>query len=144
MTPHSGGDPLSPAQRSALMARIRGKDTTPERLVRSLVHGLGYRFRLHRRNLPGSPDLVLPRLRTAIFVHGCFWHRHSGCRFATMPSTRLRFWKEKFDRNVHRDRRSAAALRRLGWSVITVWECELRHPERTRARLGRLLAARAR
>jgi DNA mismatch endonuclease (patch repair protein) len=106
--------------------------------------GLGYRFRLHRRNLPGSPDLVLPRLRTAIFVHGCFWHRHSGCRFATMPSTRRRFWKEKFDRNVQRDRRSAAALRRLGWSVITVWECELRHPDRARARLGRLLAARVR
>jgi DNA mismatch endonuclease (patch repair protein) len=141
VTPRSGGDPLSPAQRSALMARIRGKDTGPERMVRSLVHGLGYRFRLHRRDLPGTPDLVLPRLRTAIFVHGCFWHRHRHCRFATTPATRRIFWQEKFNLNLERDRRAAAALRRMGWLVITVWECQLRQPHRVRARLVRLLGS---
>lgn len=132
-------DVLSPAERSALMSRIRGKDTTPERAVRSMVHGLGYRFRLHGRDLPGRPDLVLPRLRTVIFVHGCFWHRHARCRYATTPATRRAFWLEKFERNVERDRRTAAALRRLGWSVITVWECQLRRPEKVRARLERML-----
>jgi DNA mismatch endonuclease, patch repair protein len=126
------------------MARIRGKDTAPERAVRSLVHGLGYRFRLHGRDLPGRPDLVLPRLATVIFVHGCFWHRHQGCRFTTTPSTRARFWQDKFSRNVARDRRTAAALRRLGWSVITVWECQLRRPDRLRARLQRFLGQRDR
>jgi DNA mismatch endonuclease (patch repair protein) len=135
-------DVLSPAERSALMSRIRGKDTTPERAVRSMVHGLGYRFRLHGRDLPGRPDLVLPRLRTVIFVHGCFWHRHARCRYATTPATRRAFWLEKFERNVERDRRTAAALRRFGWSVITVWECQLRRPEKVRARLGRMLGQR--
>jgi DNA mismatch endonuclease (patch repair protein) len=135
-------DVLSPAERSALMSRIRGKDTTPERAVRSMVHGLGYRFRLHGRDLPGRPDLVLPRLRTVIFVHGCFWHRHARCRYATTPATRRAFWLEKFERNVERDRRTAKALRRLGWSVITVWECQLRRPEKVRARLERMLEQR--
>ena len=143
MTRPRSRDVLSPADRSLLMARIRGKDTGPERAVRSLVHGLGYRFRLHGPHLPGRPDLVLPRLRTAIFVHGCFCHRHRGCRHATTPTARRRFWLTKFERNVERDRRAAASLRRLGWSVITVWECQLRHPERVRSRLARLLAARA-
>ena len=124
------------------MSRIRGKDTTPERAVRSMVHGLGYRFRLHGRDLPGRPDLVLPRLRTVIFVHGCFWHRHARCRYATTPATRRAFWLEKFERNVERDRRTAAALRRLGWSVITVWECQLRRPEKVRVRLERMLEQR--
>jgi DNA mismatch endonuclease (patch repair protein) len=140
MTPRT--DHLTPAERSSLMSRIRGRDTGPERLVRSIVHGLGYRFRLQRRDLPGRPDLVLPRLRVAIFVHGCFWHRHPRCRLATTPTTRRGFWQAKFDRNVERDRRVAAALRRRGWSVITVWECQLRHPERVRARLARLLGER--
>jgi len=124
------------------MSRIRGKDTTPERAVRSMVHGLGYRFRLHGRDLPGRPDLVLPRLRTVIFVHGCFWHRHARCRYATTPATRRAFWLEKFERNVERDRRTAAALRRLGWSVITVWEGQLRRPEKVRVRLERMLEQR--
>jgi DNA mismatch endonuclease (patch repair protein) len=126
------------------MAGIRGKDTTPELQVRSIVHGLGYRFRLHVRDLPGSPDLVLPRLGTAIFVHGCFWHRHRGCRYATTPSSRRAFWEAKFAANVARDRRNASRLRRLGWSVLTVWECELRRPGRVEDRLARLLAARKR
>jgi DNA mismatch endonuclease (patch repair protein) len=137
-------DVFSASKRSEVMAGIRGKDTTPELQVRSIVHGLGYRFRLHVRDLPGSPDLVLPRLGTAIFVHGCFWHRHRGCRYATTPSSRRAFWEAKFAANVARDRRTAARLRRLGWSVLTVWECELRRPTRVEARLARLLAARER
>ena len=135
-------DVFSTSKRSEVMSRIRGKDTTPELQVRSIVHRLGYRFRLHARDLPGSPDLVLPRLETVIFVHGCFWHRHRGCRYATTPSTRRTFWQAKFDANVARDTRTAASLRRLGWSVITVWECQLRKPERVVARLERLLAER--
>ena len=136
-------DVFSTSKRSEVMSRIRGKDTTPELQVRSIVHRLGYRFRLHVRDLPGSPDLVLPRLGTVIFVHGCFWHRHRGCRYATTPSTRRAFWQAKFDANVARDKRTAASLRHLGWSVITVWECQLRTPERVAARLERLLAERA-
>lgn len=119
-------DPLTAAQRSLLMSRIRGKDTGPERAVRSLLHRMGYRFRLHGRDLPGSPDIVLPRLRTVVFVHGCFWHRHAGCRQATTPKSRARFWRLKFERNVERDGENRAALRRLGWRVVTVWECQVR------------------
>lgn len=119
-------DSLTPAQRSILMSRIRGKDTGPERAVRSLLHRMGYRFRLHGRDLPGSPDIVLPRLRTVVFVHGCFWHRHAGCRHASTPRTRARFWRLKFERNVERDGENRAALRRLGWRVVTVWECQVR------------------
>ena len=136
-------DVFSTSKRSEVMSRIRGKDTTPELQVRSIVHRLGYRFRLHAKDLPGSPDLVLPRLGTVIFVHGCFWHRHQGCRYATTPSTRRAFWQAKFDANVARDKRTAASLRHLGWSVITVWECQLRTPDRVAARLERLLAERA-
>ena len=136
-------DVFSTSKRSEVMSRIRGKDTTPELQVRSIVHRLGYRFRLHARDLPGSPDLVLPRLATVIFVHGCFWHRHRGCRYATTPKSRRAFWQAKFDANVARDTRVSARLRRLGWSVLTVWECQLRTPERVVARLERLLADRA-
>lgn len=135
-------DIFTPKKRSEVMSAIRGRDTRPEREVRSIVHRLGYRFRLNVRGLPGSPDLVLPRLRTVIFVHGCFWHRHVDCRYATTPSTRRRFWQEKFDANVARDQRVARRLRRLGWSVLTVWECQLRRPEALRTRLSRSLARR--
>ena len=135
-------DVFSTSKRSEVMSRICGKDTRPELQVRSIVHRLGYRFRLHGKDLPGSPDLVLPRLKTVIFVHGCFWHRHRGCRYATTPSTRRAFWQAKFDANVDRDKRTSASLRHLGWSVITVWECQLRKPDRVVARLERLLAER--
>ena len=135
-------DVFSKSKRSEVMASIRGRDTRPERVVRSIVHRLGYRFRLNVRDLPGSPDLVLPRLDTVIFVHGCFWHRHPGCRYATTPATRVRFWQEKFDANVARDRRVAGQLRRLGWSVLTVWECQLKRPEVVADRLERLLRER--
>ncbi len=118
-------DTLSKADRSALMARIRGTNTKPELLVRSALHRAGFRFRLHARRLPGRPDVVLTKHRVAIFVHGCFWHRH-GCSLASMPSTRRAFWEAKFAANVARDRRTARALRRLGWRVLTVWECSLR------------------
>lgn len=108
------------------MAAIRGRDTTPELRVRSLLHRLGFRFRLHRRDLPGSPDIVLPRFRTVVFVHGCFWHRHPGCRLTTTPAVRRDFWVEKFRQNVERDARQQSELRALDWNVVIVWECELR------------------
>ena len=135
-------DTLSKAERSRNMAQIRGKDTGPERLVRSLLHRAGYRFRLHVKDLPGKPDIVLPRYGTVIFVHGCFWHRHPGCKGATTPKTHRKFWADKFARNVANDRRHVRRLRRLGWRVIIVWECQLeRHPDKVLARLQRFLNA---
>lgn len=119
-------DRLSPTHRSWNMSRIRGKDTAPELRLRSLLHRSGFRFRLHDRSLPGKPDLVLPKYRTAIFVHGCFWHRHPGCAGATTPSTRRDFWLEKLEGNVSRDERNRLALEAAGWNVIVVWECELK------------------
>ena len=118
-------DRLSPEHRSWNMSRIRGKDTGPELRLRSMLHREGFRFRLHARKLPGRPDLVLPKYRTAIFVHGCFWHRHPGCRNATDPANRATFWQEKFRSNVARDARNRAALEAAGWAVVVVWECEL-------------------
>ena len=110
--------------RSALMGRVPGKNTKPELVVRREAHALGYRFRLHRKDLPGTPDLVFPRLRKALFVHGCFWHRHEGCSRTTTPKTRAAYWQEKFERNVQRDRRNVAMLEALGWKVLVIWECE--------------------
>lgn len=118
-------DIVTPAKRSRMMAGIKGKNTSPEMAVRRLVHGLGFRFRLHRRNLPGSPDLVLPRLRKVIFVHGCFWHRHPGCRFAYTPKSRTEFWLTKLNANVRRDAVTRRALVDAGWKVLIVWECEV-------------------
>lgn len=119
-------DIVSPATRSRMMAAIGGRNTVPELAVRKGLHAAGLRFRLHRRGLPGSPDIVLPRYRSIVFVHGCFWHRHRGCRFATTPASNAEFWREKFESNVKRDKRQRAALRRLGWRVFTVWECQAR------------------
>ena len=107
-----------------MMARISSRDTEPERVVRSALHRRGYRFRLHGRDLPGTPDIVLPKYRTAIYVHGCFWHRHAKCRYATTPGTNREFWKRKFAANVMRDRRALRAMRRLGWIPLIIWECE--------------------
>lgn len=106
------------------MRKIRSKNSTPERLVRSALHRAGFRFRLHDKRLPGHPDIVLPSRRAVVFVHGCFWHRHPGCRAASSPKTRSAFWQEKFDRNVERDRRDQAILEAEGWHVHVVWECE--------------------
>lgn len=119
-------DSLSPERRSWNMSRIRGTDTKPELALRSLLHRAGYRFRLHDRRLPGRPDVVLPRFRTVIFVHGCFWHRHAGCRNATMPGSRTEFWARKFRDTIARDARKAAELDAAGWKVVTVWECEMK------------------
>ena len=119
-------DRISPEHRSWNMSRIRGKDTGPELCLRSLLHRAGFRYRLHDTTLPGKPDLVLPRYRTVIFVHGCYWHRHSGCKYATTPRTRTDFWLAKFQGTVERDRRAVEELSRCGWRVITVWECELK------------------
>jgi len=121
------------------MSRIRSRNTSPERIVRSVLHRLGYRFRLHRRDLPGHPDIVLPRYRTVVLVHGCFWHRHKGCRFAYMPKTRVRFWLTKFAENVERDRRVRQHLRKLGWHVMVVWECQTARFETLARRLERAL-----
>ena len=119
-------DRLSPAERSRQMSRIRGRDTVPEKHLRTALHRRGFRFRLHRRDLPGRPDLVLPRHRAVIFVHGCFWHRHSGCLHAYEPKSRTAFWFGKFEENVERDRRQIKALEQAGWRVGLVWECGLR------------------
>lgn len=132
-------DILAPEQRSSLMSRIRNKDTGPEMKVRRLAHALGFRFRLHRRNLPGSPDLVFPSHRKVIFVHGCYWHRHPGCRYAYSPKSNIAFWQSKFKANVTRDRRAASALVALGWDILVVWECETRNADILRLRLTKFL-----
>jgi len=129
-------DRLTVRERSWNMSRIRSKDTKPEIAVRSLLHRMGYRFRLHRRDLPGKPDIVLPKHRTVVLVHGCFWHRHKGCKYAYIPRSRVDFWEKKFAENVERDNRNRKDLRREGWKVIVVWECQLRDPNRLVMRLA--------
>ena len=118
-------DHLTPEKRSWNMAQIKDRDTKPEMIVRSMLHRMGYRFRIHRKNMPGKPDIVLPKYKTVLFVHGCFWHRHRDCKFATTPKSNESFWKEKFDRNVANDRKHQQSLKQMGWQVIVVWECEL-------------------
>jgi DNA mismatch endonuclease, patch repair protein len=119
-------DIVAPEVRSRMMASIRARDTRPEMLVRRHLHGLGFRYRLSPRDMPGKPDLVLPRYRAVVFVHGCFWHGHDGCRFATVPATRTEFWMAKISANKRRDVTSEEKLRALGWRVAVVWECALR------------------
>ena len=121
-------DRLTKERRSWNMSRIRGKDTTPEKRVRSLLHRMGFRFRLHVKNLPGRPDIVLPKYRAVVFVHGCFWHRHHGCKNCTTPSHRRKFWLAKLKGNTNRDELQQRALRKLGWRPIVVWECETENP----------------
>jgi len=135
-------DVFTKSKRSEVMSRIKGRNTLPERLVRSMLHRMGYRFRLHRKDLPGKPDIVLSRYKTAIFVHGCFWHRHKDCRFAYTPKTRTDFWLKKLESNAIRDQQVKADLERLGWRVITVWECELRTPDQLAGRLDDALRQR--
>jgi DNA mismatch endonuclease, patch repair protein len=117
------------------MGRISGKDTAPELLVRRLVYSMGYRFRLHAASLPGRPDLVFRRSKKAIFIHGCFWHRHRCRRGSSMPTSNVRFWRRKLDGNKARDVRTQRALRRLGWSVLIIWECQLRDVDTLRRRV---------
>lgn len=128
-------DVFTTSKRSEVMSRIKNRNTKPELAVRSLLHRMGYRFRLHRADLPGKPDIVLSRYKTVIFVHGCFWHRHKDCRFAYTPKSRTDFWLKKLESNVIRDQLVKADLERLGWRVITVWECELREPDQLAGRL---------
>jgi len=121
-------DRLTPQRRSWLMSRVKSKNTSPEVRVRRAAHALGLRFRLHRRDIPGIPDIVFKKYKVAIFVHGCFWHRHKRCEKSTMPKTQTEFWKNKFRHNVQRDRRVARALHELGWNVQVIWECETKDP----------------
>lgn len=120
-------DVVEPAVRSRMMSGIRGKNTKPEMLARRALFAAGYRFRLHRRDLPGAPDIVLPGRRVAVFVHGCFWHMHAGCKYAKLPSTRPEFWLTKLEGNVARDRRAIESLLADGWRTLTVWECATRN-----------------
>jgi len=129
-------DVHSPAQRSFNMSRIRGKDTKPEKVLRSLLHRAGLRFRKHVAKLPGKPDIVLPRHKAVVLVHGCYWHRHPGCRFSTTPASNSAFWLEKFAKTVQRDSKAQEALKALGWRVFIVWECEIKTgPESAGSRL---------
>lgn len=134
-------DTLSAVQRSERMGLIRGKNTAPELMVRRFIHKMGFRFRLHRKDLPGRPDLVFPGSRKVIFVHGCFWHRHPapGCRLARLPKSRLEFWLPKLDANQARDARDQVALMAAGWQVLVVWECELRDKEQLENKLREFL-----
>lgn len=116
-------------QRSALMSAIRTQNTKPEMIVRSILHRIGYRFRLHRKDLPGRPDIVLPKYRTVIFVNGCFWHQHKGCKKARRPKSNREFWDAKLDANIRRDMRNQSDLEELGWRVLVVWECETVHTQ---------------
>lgn len=125
--------------RSEIMRRVKQKNTTPEMAVRRSLHRLGYRFRLHRRDLPGSPDVVLPIHRLCIFVHGCFWHRHTGCHLASTPSRNAEFWQIKFEANKRRDAAAIEALVELGWRAEVIWECETRVPARLNERLLHIL-----
>jgi DNA mismatch endonuclease (patch repair protein) len=118
-------DTLTPEQRSERMSRIRGRDTQPELVLRRALHAEGLRYRLHDADLPGKPDLVFPRFSAVVFVHGCFWHQHVGCKVARVPQSNLGFWRKKFEANRCRDRRNVRQLRRLGWRVAVVWECQL-------------------
>ena len=120
-------DSLSPTERSAVMARVRSKDTRPEMFVRKLIFALGFRYRLHVRDLPGRPDLVFRSRRKVIFVHGCFWHRHARCALARLPKSRLEFWGPKLEGNKVRDRHNRIALLKDGWKVLTIWECQIKN-----------------
>lgn len=132
-------DPLTPKERSERMALVKSKNTKPEITVRRLVFAMGYRYRLHDARLPGTPDMVFAGRRKALFVHGCFWHRHSGCALARLPKSRLDFWRPKLEGNRQRDSRKLRALRRKGWGVLVVWECELTNKDRLARRIKRFL-----
>lgn len=133
-------DVHSPTQRSYNMSRIRGADTAPEKIVRSLLRAEGCRFRTNVSNLPGKPDIVLPAFRIAIFVHGCFWHRHKSCRFTTNPKLNSEFWVGKFARTVARDREHVRALKKMGWRIVTVWECAAKkRPDAVRNKISRAM-----
>jgi DNA mismatch endonuclease (patch repair protein) len=132
-------DRLTKERRSWNMSRIRGKNTTPEMRVRSLLYNLGFRFRLHEGKLPGKPDIVLTQYKTVVFVHGCFWHQHKGCKNCTMPTNRRKWWCAKLNGNAARDKRNQAALRRRGWRVVVIWECETEVVPRLKSELRKAI-----
>ena len=132
-------DVFSQQKRSWIMSRVKGRDTKPEILVRSFIFRMGFRFRLHRRDLPGTPDIVLPRHGKVIFVHGCFWHGHKRCPRSKRPTTNENFWNKKLDGNIKRDKRYRRELRQMGWKVLIVWECETKNPEKLLRKLERFL-----
>lgn len=132
-------DIFTPEKRSSIMSRIRSKDTRPEKIVRSVLHRMGYRFRLHRKTLPGCPDIVFPRSKKAIFVHGCFWHGHTSCKRAAIPKTRSDYWFKKISANIKRDAGNCQAIIDLGWQVLIVWQCEVKKLDQLEARLKAFL-----
>jgi DNA mismatch endonuclease (patch repair protein) len=132
-------DRLPPEKRSWLMGLVRAKNTNPEMAVRRIVFALGFRYRLHGKNLPGRPDIVLASRRSVIFVNGCFWHQHEGCNRAKRPETRAEYWSAKLDENVERDRRNLLQLKSMGWRVLTIWECQLRRPNDISRKITRFL-----
>lgn len=132
-------DNLTPEERSERMSRIRNKDTKPELAVRSLVHGMGYRYRLHSHKLPGSPDMVFAGRKKVIFVHGCFWHYHRNCRQYRFPKTNVDFWKPKLEQNRRRDKKNLEELNKMGWNSLVIWECELKDMERLEERIRSFL-----
>ena len=133
-------DTFTPEKRSDIMRRVRSIDTVPERRVRSLLHKLGFRFRLHRQDLTGKPDIVLPKHRTLVFVHGCFWHRHQGCPHTTTPVSRKEYWLPKFRRTIERDKKNQEDLRQQGWNVVVVWECKTKEVATLSAELVTLIS----
>jgi len=132
-------DVFTKEKRSWIMSRVKGRDTKPEILVRSFVHRMGFRFRVQRRDLPGNPDIVLPRHGKVILVHGCFWHGHKRCPRSKRPTTNKGFWNKKLDRNIERDKQFRRMLRSMGWKVLVVWQCETRKPEKLLGKLERFL-----
>lgn len=132
-------DVFSKLKRSEIMSRIKGKDTKPEKLVRSLLHRMGYRFRLHVAELPGTPDIVLPRHGKIVFVNGCFWHGHKLCRKGRLPETNTGFWQAKIEKNVERDKTAAQSLKNAGWQVLTIWECQTQNLGKLTLRLERFM-----
>lgn len=128
-------DVFSKKKRSQIMSHVSGKNTKPEIFVRSLLHNLGYRFRLHRKDLPGKPDITLPKHKKIIFVHGCFWHGHTGCPRSKRPATNQKFWREKLDKNIARDKVTVNALKQLGWDVLIVWSCEVKNANKLKDKL---------
>lgn len=135
-------DTLSPKERSKRMSLIRGKDSSPELKLRRLVHGMGFRYRLHVKDLPGKPDLVFPSRRAVIFMHGCFWHRHPGCKLARMPKSKLDFWRPKLEGNRERDLQNQEMLKKSGWRVLVIWECEMANIENVSNKVQEFLQGR--
>lgn len=132
-------DKFTSQERSRIMSRVKGKNTKPEKVVRSLLHLMGYRFRLHRKDLPGKPDIVLPKHRKVVFVHGCFWHGHENCRRAARPQANADFWNKKIDSNIARDANTQVELEKLGWQFLVIWQCEMKDVEKLRQRLAGFL-----